>query len=302
MLRSRKIIASLFLFLLMVIIRFTPTYLNKWGLIPDIDVKYFENPAELEINNVIEGPRGKATIVLNKEYEIPYQNETVILSGFSDNYYNQSTTVNVDKANHLKYHTDLDYKASNSDLSGNLYWEGAGGFFSYMVLLLGYVIPFIISIIWFINFNHKTSKAHKYMAYISLWLTGTYVFNMLVFHNTKFIAYSFSITALAILLAIKYLPTIWNTFVPNYKTLFEDERIYRLLEESERRRLEKMINGWTTKELKSLEWALFNMQFVPEIIHKAKDPNSFKRILFEHISNAHQELKEIKERINTVNQ
>lgn len=301
MIRNKKIWILIPLFLLIILIKFSPTYINKWGLMPEWSLKYFEEPTELQIKDIMPNEDGTAILVLEQDYEIPYSDETVILSGFDNNYYNTSTIVNPsDKPN--QYYSNLIFQPSEFGGSlGTMYWEGAGGFFSYYVLLISYIIPFLVALTWLITIEKNDSNLKKYSSYIAIWISGSYLFNAVVFHNSKYLAYSYPIMALAVYLGVRYLPSIWNSFTPNYKEKYQKEKLANLFAEAEKERLELMIEGWTKEEFKKIEWNLFNMQFIPKAIEEANgNPEVFKRLLFSEIEEAHQQLTNIKDRTETV--
>ncbi len=283
------------------LLKVSPTYLDKWGLIPSYSVRYFEEPISTEIQQLeaSNDDEKRLVLVFSEPTSIPYNNERVSLTGFENPDYNTVTHINrYDNEGYL-YITDIKYDQKYAYDSGNFYWEGAGGFFSFLILLLGYLIPFLIALAWVIAISRNTDKKQKYLSYIALWITGTYVFNILVFHNSKYLGFSYAAVALLVFFGVKYIPFLMQKIIPNYRKKFKAEKLARQFAEAEQKKLAKMIKGWSEKELKDLEYALFNLQFVPDILQSAPDPESFKVVLFEHINRAHHELKNMKSSANT---
>lgn len=299
--RSKRIIAAIILFAIVMTIRLVPSILFQRDLIPNWHIKYFENPSEVSIKEIREQDgESNAVIVLSEPVPIPYSGETAVLHGFENPYYNTSVEIEQIDDNGLLYSTDLEYKAINNSTGGTFYWEGAGGTYSYLVLLAGYLIPFLLSVIWLISIPKFADNVQKYLCYIALWFTGSYVFNILVYHDTDKLSYSFSFVGVLLFISIRFIPTLWNKFVPNYREKFETERLTRLFAEAEQQRLEKMIVGWTKSELKDLEWALFNISHLPKLIEESKNPIDFKTLLFNDIKKAKNKLADIKEKTDTL--
>lgn len=295
MFQNKRILFSLSLLLFVMILRVSPSYMLKWDLMPDYSITYFEEPISTEIKKIQPSEDGELLVLsFSESVSIPYNNERVSLTGFENPDYNTITYINRYDDEGILYITDIAYNNQYAYDSGNFYWEGAGGFFSFLVLLLGYLIPFLIALAWVVSISRKTDKKQKYLSYIALWITGTYVFNMVVFHNSKYLSFSFAAMGLLVFLGAKYIPYLIKAITPNYKQKFKAEKLARKFAETEQQKLEQMIQGWSEKELKDLEWALLNLQFVPDVLHNAENPEDFKIILSEHIKKAHHDLSSIK--------
>lgn len=271
----------------------------KW--IDDIDyinVKYFEEPMTFDVIAVTESKTeiGKILLEVKEPYNIPYKEEIIVLSGFTDTTLNKMTRVTpIDKAgkfyaSNLEFDERRDYTAQ----TGQMYWEGAGGFFSFFVLSIAFFVPFCVSIAWAINLPKNTSKSVKALCYTSLWLTGSYFVNLVVFRQQGDFESIFSALAVLVFVIYKYGSWLKATIVPDYKAKYEAEKVAKEFSEAQQAKMKAMIVGWSKSELKDLEWAIYNLQFIPDLLENAEDPTEFKKLFKKQISMADIKLRKVK--------
>lgn len=304
MLRDKKVIIGLVLLSSIWLARFIPGYLLDTDSVPNISVRFFEEPVDLkviEVKKSITDPEYLA-FKLSEPYDIPYEWEPVVLSGFKNDMLNVKTTVNKADSEGWYYITDIKYipDVDYSNLSGNIYWEGAGGFYSYLVLVLSFTVPMLIAFAWRYSLPEDCPKKYIYLSNIAIWLTTSYWVNLVVFQQEGAFENKLAAVGITIFLLERYWPKLKGIVVPNYKIKYEQEKLARKYAEEDKEKFKSLIEGWKLNELKKLDMALYKMQFIPDLMKQTNDPETFKDLIFEYIEKANSELMSIKKETDKI--